>query len=328
MDLIVSTPLHVFRVNPFSKSTSIIRTGDGYYFGITHRDGCLVLTHTSGYLQYYKTGGLRIRTERHLIDPHQAEWIEDYLLVANTGKNCLTIFDKGGRFIQDLYLNSIRYDRMYGDRSGNHFNSVHRVGDRVYVIAHNYDKPSEVYELTWPELEVVKVFPTSARMAHNIWSGEWGLVICDSKNSSLCELSSGDTIWKSEEAKSFSRGLAVSEDTIFIGYSDQSVRKQRYWTTGGIWIVDRKSLKTIDKILFPGSGQVNEIRIIGSKDECHNGQIIQPDILSNIVHVSPLLKLGYEIRRSNPVFQRDIILISQILRIHQIVNRWKVSGIR
>ena len=53
MLLLVSTPLHIFMVDTASGKVSTIRTGDGYYYGITCNEEIIVLTHFIGYLQFY-----------------------------------------------------------------------------------------------------------------------------------------------------------------------------------------------------------------------------------------------------------------------------------
>ncbi len=319
MLLLVSTPLHILLVDPVSGRSSTVRTGDGYYYGITYKEGTMVLSHSGGNLGYF--GQHAHRTINHLIQPHQVEWIEDKVVVSNTGKNCLSVFDERGEFTRDVYLNDIHWDDKEKGRSGNHFNSVHRHGERVYVVAHNYERWSEVWELSWPALEVTHTFETRANWAHNFWAGEHGLVTCNSKHGTLLEISTGETIWSSNEANVMTRGLAVSSEHIFIGASMHNKRKDRYWKDGGIWIVDRRSLKTIEKIHLPGSGDVHEIRLIGIPDDCHNNQVIPNTAVDSIRKTSPIIHWCYELRKSVPLFRRDFFPMSQIVRAKQLYER-------
>jgi len=247
MQLLVSTPLQLLVVDVNTGQSSTLRTGDGYYFGITHKNGTVVLSHSAGHLNYYSDGKIKT-TVTHLIQPHQIEWVEDKILVTNTGKNCISVFDEDGILCRDVYLNEIKWDDKDKGRLGNHFNSVHRDGDRIYLVAHNYDKPSDVWELTWPDLEIVETKVTQAAWAHNVWIGEHGMVICNSKHGTLYEVQSGEIIWDSGEKGIMTRGLAVTDDYLFVGRSMYSERKTRAWKTGGLWIIDRKTLKTIEKI--------------------------------------------------------------------------------
>ncbi|MBU0512078.1 MAG: hypothetical protein KKD28_02385 [Chloroflexi bacterium] len=325
MFLLVSTPLQILLVNSASGQTSVLRAGDGYYYGITYKEGTLVLSHSGGYLGYYNERDAPIHTTDHLIQPHQIEWVDDKVLVANTGKNCISVFDEKGHLCRDVYLNEICWDDKNKGRMGNHFNSVHKSSDRIYVVAHNYHRPSEVWELSWPDLEVVGNTVSRAGWAHNFWANEWGWVTCNSKQGSLQDVSTGETIWASNEEGVMTRGLAVSEDHIFIGYSLHNERKERYWKNGGVWIVDRKTLKTVEKILFPGSGDVHEIRLVGVPDECHNDQVIPLERLDSIRSLSPLIGWAYELRKTRPSFRRDVFPVSQLVRTTQMSVRWRKS---
>lgn len=321
--LLVSTPLHIFLVEPFEHEVSILRSGDGYYYGITYHSGNVVLTHTGGYLQYFKHSEPIKATSNHLIQPHQAEWVDNQIIVANTGKNCISVFDVDGNLLRDVYPNEIRWDDKDSGRIGNHFNSVHRVNDQIFLVAHNYDRPSEVWELSWPDLVVQGVEICQSSWAHNYWECELGRIICNSKEGSIYEINSGETIWHSGENNAMTRGLAATDDHIFVGYSSHNIRKQRNWKTGGIWVIDRKTLKTIDKILLPGAGDVHEIRLVGLPDACHNDQVIHIADIQAIRKNSRIINFSYKLRKSYPSLQRDLFPLSQIVRATQMTNRWK-----
>jgi hypothetical protein len=324
MQLLISTPLHLLLYDTDNGQSSTLRSGDGYYFGITFKEGMVVTTHTGGYLQYFSSHAKPRITVPHLVQPHQIEWVEGNILVANTGRNCLSVFDHDGSFCRDVYLNTIRLDDKDRNREGNHFNSVHREGDRIYIVAHNYDRPSEVWILNWPELQVVDRKETGAGWAHNIWIGEWGMVICDSRNGGLHEVLSGETLWKSEEQPLMTRGLAVSKDYVFVGRSAHSQRKERYWKDGGIWIFDRKTLQVVDKIVLPGVGDVQEIRLVGSADACHNDQVLALQDLLPLRRKSLIIQWAYHLRKSNPSLRRNLFPISQIVRAAQMMGRMRV----
>jgi hypothetical protein len=321
MQLLISTPLHLFLLDPANGQASSLRSGDGYYYGITAKNGVVVLTHTGGYLQYFRGHSRPQVTIKNLIQPHQVEWVDENVLVANTGRNCLSVFDEAGNFCKDVYLNSIQRDDKEKNRLGNHFNSVHRDGKKIYVVAHNYERPSEVWTLTWPELEVIGSQVTGAGWAHNIWIGEWGRVVCDSKNGGLKEVTSGRTIWESEEKPVMTRGLAVSKDHIFIGASSINPRLERYWKDGVIWILDRTTLKTVDKIVLPGGGDIHEIRLVGCSDACHNEQILTNKDLEPLKQVSPIIQLAYQMRKSFPSLRRNFFPMSQFVRGAQMAQR-------
>jgi hypothetical protein len=325
MQLLISTPLHLFLLNPATGQTSTIRSGDGYYYGLTAGNGKVVLTHNGGYLQYFRSNVRPLKTINHLIQPHQVEMVGDQVVVANTGRNCLSVFDGNGNFVKDVYLNSIRFDDKEKNRLGNHFNSVHRQGSKMYLVAHNYERPSEVWTLTWPELEVIGPQASSAGWAHNIWIGEWGVVICDSKNGALHEVTSDKTIWKSDQQPLMTRGLAVSREHVFIGCSLHNPRRERFWKDGGVWILDRSSLRTIDKIILPGAGDVHDIRLVGCPDACHNDLVLNLDDLMPLKRISPIIQLAYRMRRLHPSLRHNFFPMSQIVRGVQMAHRLQIS---
>jgi hypothetical protein len=327
MPLIISTPLQIFLLDEISKKISIQRSGDGYYFGITHRDDVIVLSHSGGYLQYFRKNAKPTRTIKHLYQPHQIEWVEDKILVANTGRNCISVYNASGHLERDVYLNEVHWDDKNANRKGNHFNSVHKFGDTVYVVAHNYERPSEIWELGWPGLQVKQVLTCQAGWAHDIWVSDLGKVVCDSKNSCLRDVSTNETLWRSNEINTLTRGLAVTQENIFVGYSSISERHDRFWKSGGIFILDRDSFKTIDKVPILGSGDIYEIRVLDKRDECHNSDILSSDSIESIRSESTLVNLAYRGRRKYSFLQQNVFPISPLVRFRNMIPRWKNTKI-
>ncbi len=52
---------------------------------------------------------------------------------------------------------------------------------------------------------------------------------------------------------------------------------------GGLWVIDRTTLTTIEQFRFPGSGCVNEIRLLDGPDECHNGEPFDDRLLAALI---------------------------------------------
>lgn len=221
-------------------------------------------------------------TPRRLFLAHQIEWASDRLLVIDTGRERLSAYDVGGALIQEVALGEHRWAVGPDGLRGHHFNSVHHCGDRVWVVAHNYDHPSELWELTWPDLELAEIHSTTAAWAHNTWDCDHGLITCDSRFGSLHEVYSGETIWTADEDNVITRGLAVGSDHLFIGRSEFGGRGERLVNDGGLWIVDRSTLTTVERLRFPGIGCVNEIRLLDGPDECHNGEPFNEELLAGL----------------------------------------------
>lgn len=323
MYLLISTPLQIFLVDLLTKNIETIRTGDGYYYGITFKGNSIVLSHSMGVLKFYRSNNDVLKTDIHLIQPHQIEWVDDKILVANTGKNCISVYNEDGTLLKDVYLNDIHWDDKDKGRKGNHFNSVHRENNFIYIVAHNYDRSSEVYQLTWPDLELVNIYVTNASWAHNIWKSEYGLIICDSKHGSLYDVITKETIWQINKTPWMTRGLAVSKDYIFVGYSTYAERKDRYWKSGGVRIIDRKTLNSIEDFPILGSGDIQEIRLVGEKDYAHNNQILLLQDIDLIKRQSKIISYAYNLRNNYVGLQHDIFPFSQIVRLSQMIIRWR-----
>ncbi len=233
-------------------------------------------------VRYDADEGPVARTSQRLLLAHQIEWVENRLLVIDTGRERLSVYTCDGTLIRDVALGEREWDRGPGGQLGHHFNSVHRSGDRVWVVAHNHERPSEVWELTWPELEVLEVHRTSTAWAHNAWEGELGLVICDSYSGRLHEARSDQPLWAAGEEGAITRGLAVSPSHLFVGHSEPGGRGERRVNDGGLWVIDRATLSTVERFRFAGSGCVNEIRLLDGQDEGHNGEPFDERLLASI----------------------------------------------
>jgi hypothetical protein len=298
--LLVATPLYLLVLDLQSGRTSELRSGDGEYYGLSWKSDALFVAHSHvsneellthediaaadrGEVASYGVDGRVVsRTTQRLLLAHQIEWVEDRLLVVDTGRERLSAYAVDGALIRDVALGGRGWDRGPDGGLGHHFNSVHRSGERVWVVAHNHDRPSEVWELSWPELEVVEVHVTDTAWAHNAWEGSLGLVVCDSRSGRLQEVRSGETIWAAEDEGAITRGLAVSPDYLLIGRSEPSGRHGRLVSDGGLWMVDRKTLATVEQFRFPGLGCVNEIRLLDGTDECHNGEPFDDRLLAGL----------------------------------------------
>lgn len=277
-----------------------LRSGDGEYYGLTWMSGAIFVAHShvnneellthedvaiadrGEVASYAADGRVFARTRRRLLNAHQIEWAHDRLLVVDTGRERLSIYAADGGLIRDVALGDRSWDRGPGGRLGHHFNSVHRSADRVWIVAHNHERPSEVWELCWPELEIVEIHITDAAWAHNLWDGPLGLVICDSRSGRLHEVRSNQTIWTPEEHGVITRGLAVSAEHLFVGHSEPGGRGERKVNDGGLWMVDRATLTTVARFRFPGSGCVNEIRLLDGPDACHNSEPFDDRLLTGL----------------------------------------------
>lgn len=302
MELLITTPKYIFTFNAMTGHIKLVRGGDGEYYGVSWSKNGPCISHSlidceqlKTWEDYQKSKGGNIsfatkkrtyRTKSVLLQPHQIECVNGLILATNTGRNCLSIFQFDGNLIRDIYFNDIKWDVNSGGKTGNHYNSVHKVKENIYLVAHNHGRRSSVYHFSWPHFELQRIISTDAEWAHNLWPCEHGFLICNSKHGSLYDIESGQTVWKATEKPIFTRGLAATEDYIFVGRSELGKRKDRTCNTGGVWVLDRHSLKTLDVFKFPGSGCVNEVRLISGVDDCHNGVAFKPEWISRIKDIS------------------------------------------
>jgi hypothetical protein len=302
--LLLSTPLYLFLFDLQLNTLTELRSGDGEYYGLTWTPDTLffgrsridneaVVTHEQAVVAdrgdvigYDTDGQLVATTPRHLLLAHQIEWTDDSLLAVDTGHERICVYAADGSLTRCVALGGLDWDRGPRGLLGHHFNSVHRTKDRVWIVAHNHDRQSQVWELSWPDLQLSEIHPTGAEWAHNAWETPWGLVVCDSRTGNLHEVQSGKAIWESGEDGVVTRGLAVSDAYLFVGRSEYGDRGARLCNDGGLWILDRTTFLLIEQFRFPGSGCINEIRLLDPVDECHNGVPFNEQLLTALTHPS------------------------------------------
>ncbi|MBA3312126.1 MAG: hypothetical protein M3552_06750 [Planctomycetota bacterium] len=205
--------------------------------------------------------------------PHQLLCTGDEVIVVNTGRNCLTIVDRHTLLFRHVWLDRVRWDRKsIADRCGSHFNSVTRHGDRLYVLAHNWDRGSYIQALSWPDLKPVERIETGAQSAHNMWVQDDGeIFVCDSHRGSVMEARSGRAVWNVGARDNLTRGLASDGKHVYVGQVRVGTRSERAICDSGVWILDRETWKLVDFVSLPKAGDVYELRLVDVPDLCHHG---------------------------------------------------------
>src|SRR3989337_741885 len=320
MHLIFSTPLSIYLYDLTKARLSTLTTGMGEYSGISWDNSAIYLAHSNidnaslkteqdyrnsnkGYVRSYSNNGHFI-ISNGLSMPHQI--LSDSLgrlLITNTGHNCILVTEIEKKKQSVCKLNDIDCEVINGIKVGDHFNSLYELNDSLYIVAHNNNRKSVIWELDLSSLKVKKTYDTQAEWAHNIFICEHGMIICDSRNGSLYEIISGETVWKADEPFVITRGLAANDDYIFVGRSEYGNRLSRRWSDGGFWILDRKTLKTVERVKLHRTGCINELRLFNSEDECHKAPLLDPEMIKYFTHVPMFTKilrissyLNYKIR--------------------------------
>jgi hypothetical protein len=294
---LVTTPHFILECDLESGRTEVLDSGAGEYYGLTWSpDGTRLALSTSGVdnaglesLESYvnsELGCLVVGGEPSwpfLSVPHQIEWVDDdAILATNTGRNALARYNAGdGSIVLHRYCDSL-WDRVTAaGREGMHLNSVTRRGERVYLVAHNFDKGSSVLELAWPSLAKVAEHPIARTGVHNFWAesaDHW--LVCASNEGELADARTGKTVW-SNARQGYTRGLAAHGDTVVVGHSERTgSRHLRTASETGVWLLDRSTWRTIEFLPLGYFGGVHEVRIYDVPDECHHGGVLLPEALS------------------------------------------------
>lgn len=196
-------------------------------------------------------------------DLHQIMWYDNKLWVVSSGLNLVVIIT--------FYVKSTSYRiwepnpftpqkaRKTGhpitDR--NHFNSIWFESSRVYLVAHNFEQRSEIWEFSYPSLELTKR-RLSGHYAHNV-----------------CRID-GDLMTLSTDPPPpvYNRGLAVSADKIFTGQSvlNEDRKARREEIRGSVLVWNKKW--ELEKEISIDRGEVYDVRLIDEPDFAHHGMVL------------------------------------------------------
>lgn len=295
MKAIISTPLHLLHLDVETRRVEVLETKRPAYFGLSWFPGSdeLVTTHFDegltgplGSLETYAVSevGLLRQGQRvsppFLSSPHQILCASDgRVVVTNTGRNCVQAIDlaRPGLY-HEAALSTLRWDQLGNDGPyGEHFNSLFERDGSLYALAHGKNrKDSAIAVFSYPDLTLQSVFTTKGRMGlHNIWVTEGGdYITCDTYEGTVIEAKSGEVLWESGSGW-LTRGLAVSSDLILVGDSEPAPRHLRALESSGVWVIERKSWRTLDFIPLNRFGALHDLRWLDLPDEAHHGVPLQ-----------------------------------------------------
>ncbi len=303
MRAVISTPLHLLHLDLETRRLDVVEAHRPCYYGLSWFPGSrdLVASHCDleafadlesleGYARsevgYLSRG--EGRSPRFLSAPHQLLCASDgRVVVANTGRNRVqaVAFERPGLY-HEAALSDTPWDR-FGACDGEHLNSVFERDGRLYVLSHGHGaKDSVIAVFSYPDLRPLSQLPVKGRSSlHNVWvtdAGDW--ITCDTHAGALIEAKSGERLWENASG-GLARGLAVSADHVLVGDSEPAPRPERGRSAGGVWLIERKSWRTLDYIPLGPFGGVHELRLLDLPDEAHHRcPLLEPDRLLERAH--------------------------------------------
>lgn len=254
---------------------SLYKLCPGKFYGLSRiSDLWFVYRKVDRYLGQILSLDLKTRSlnlEKNLLPRtiHQLDFIGSRLFVVDT-LNKLYIFtfqdcnnkSKGLHLQKEILLNG---PLTRGNKSPNycHVNSIFFHQGHYYLMFHNTTsktgRPSQiaVFDLEFQEKKRIDI---NGHDAHNICILDGQLIYCDSGRKRL--------VWGKKECQVdlMTRGLAISDQWIILGGSVFASRKDREQTSGKIYFIQRPGLNRISEIKIPGSGQIQEIRLVNEPD--------------------------------------------------------------
>ena len=293
MKALVATPNFILLVDVANRTVTPLESGNGEYYGISWFPGARdIVTSHSGLdhlqiisLEDYAKSELgwiasgSWRTEPFLSAPHQILCASDGRVVCtNTGRNCITVIDpRRPCHWQEARLSSARWDRLSAeDYVGDHLNSVFERDGKLYVLAHGFRKGSFLATFAYPEMRLLSREPIPRRTGlHNVWVTRDGQRIgCHSEAGAVLDLATGEVLWEAG-VPIYTRGLAATDEVVLVGESEKSGRADRRGSMSGLWVLDRRTWRTVDYLCLGPFGVVHEIRLLDRPDDAHHGHPLE-----------------------------------------------------
>lgn len=285
MKVLVSTPLQIYKIDLETNNKKIFRNHDPEYYGISWNKEFIYFGHSNTDCYNIRTEadykkseigtitGDNKQTQPFLSAPHQLVWSDHQIIATNTGRNCISVISKNMESFTNIWFEEAKWDRLGDKKCGSHFNSIFITQNKMYVVGHNWDRPSKVVELekiSSNKTKIINIYSKpNIHWAHNVWVTDDMIIVCNSMDGELVDIKTGNILWK---GKSIVRGLAATKDYILIGNSAaDGSRRARKYSNSSIYVVDRHTMKTLEQISLPKSGCINEVRIIDEIDEAHFG---------------------------------------------------------
>jgi len=289
MDILVTTSQGLERITKYSRQRLL--SGNGIYYGLTWDGSSIYVAERMHFgpeenlherIAVYSPGfDLQhvIRTPFRLHDLHALFYHpdEENLYAANAGKNQILVWNRGksggehptGVLPWEVLTSQ---ESKPQNRDINHVNSVwwDTKNQRMYIVEHNRGESRVVVtDQTYKPIDIMHL----GREAHDAVLVDRRVLTCSSREGALIEydpLTRRKTRMVKFGGSYYPRGLAVTEDRIYVGLTAFNPQRGIRNTGTAKVLVLNRDMETVRSIRIPGAGQVLAIRAARG-DLAHNG---------------------------------------------------------
>ena len=248
------------------------------FYGITARDDLWYAFHKTGRhgrVISFRLGDNKITDAQTRIwglsrGVHQIDFIERRLYVTNTYHNAILRYDNvealhnvSWRNYSAIFFPNGRLRRGRASSNYNHFNSIYKYRDTVYLVAHNETyktgRRSEIFLLD-ESFSVKGVSAVNGSNCHNFYKDKYLEMVGLSLEGSV--QNNGEEVL---HVNKFLRGMSVSDDYYIFGGSDIEPDQEKRGQAQGVVYVTDKNFNTVLTVTL-GNTQVQEIRRVDKPD--------------------------------------------------------------
>lgn len=204
-------------------------------------------------------------------DPQRAS-----VLVTDTANNLLRITGSPPDIEDDWCDITPNPQMMFTDY--NHFNGIwSEVDGVVYLIAHNRERPSEIFEFRYSEMELQNKWQQGRGDAHNIVRYKGQLVVLSTDGTIYNRENEPVLYTKPFEPLRWARGLVLTDDYFVVGHSLcklVKIDRTNPMNEGKLEVFNSHDLSHVGTIVLDDIGQVYDVRCLNQKDHAHNGIVL------------------------------------------------------
>jgi len=202
---------------------------------------------------------------------------ENGIYIADTANNLLRIVTPLPDY-EDNWDDIAPTSYMFTDY--NHFNGVWAQENKLYLIAHNRERPSEIFKfdcMLGTPFKLESKWRQGKGDAHNIVRYNNELVVLSTNGWIYGEQNNPIFYTKPFEPLSWARGLVLTDNYFVIGHSLRKLIKidrTNPMNEGKLEIFDSHDLSHVGTIILDNVGQVYDVRCLNQLDYAHNRIIL------------------------------------------------------